>query len=553
SAGTVIEFQNAFKFNVQGRLLALGNVNERIIFTALNPAVGWKGIRFHNTPATNDTSIIEFCIIQYGNATGLDYYDKMGGGIFVYNFSKLIIRNNIITNNQAQYYGAGIACWYYANPIIVNNLICHNTASSVAGGVMIYQYSNPVFLGNTVVYNKSNSYGGGIYCYYSTTEIKNCIVYGNDGSMYDQVYPSNLTTISYSDIQDGYQGTGNIDEDPDFVDPAAGPGNNYDGLKHNYSVSTASPIIDAGTAVSYGYLYPGVYDIDGNLRVDGVSIDMGAYEYVSSLIGCGTISTNTTWSGSVVMTCNVTVMNGKVLTISPGTRIKILGDYKLVVQGKIYAVGKNDSMITFNAVDKIAGWQGIRFENVSTSNDTSKIEYCIIQDGNANGLGSMESYGGGLYISYTPKLIVRNNIISNNYAKTYGGGIYLRYSSAKLVGNLVVNNECRSSYGGGIYISNSTSSSYTPYIVNNTISNNKSTNYAGGLYLYSSYATVKNNIIYGNTGGLFVTVTQKNLYIPTSSPMSTITYSDIAGGIYTGSGNISSTPLFKKSNTRIWY
>ncbi|MFC2114566.1 immunoglobulin domain-containing protein, partial [Bacteroidota bacterium] len=548
--GVVVEFQGAYKLNVQGRLRALGAVNDRIVFTttASNQASGWRGIRFYNTPSTNDTSLIDFCIIQYGNAVGSGYYDQMGGGIFVYNFSKLIIKNNIITNNQAVYYGAGIACWYYASPVIVNNLICHNSASSVAGGVMIYQYSNPVFIGNTVVRNKSNSYGGGIYIYYSTTQIKNCIIYGNDGGSYDQIYPSSGASLSYCNVENGYQGTGNIADDPLFVDPATGPGNNYNGLQYNYSVSTSSPVIDAGIGTTYGYLYPGIYDVGGNLRVDGQGVDIGAYEYVASTVGCGYVTVDTTWTGSVVITCDVTIVSGKTLTIAPGTKVKVIGDYKIDIKGRILAIGTQDSFITFNAVNKVEGWGGLYFYSLSSSNDTSKIEYCKIQDGIANNSGySYSYYGGAITIAYWSKVILRNNIISNNYASSYGGGIYIRYSSAQLIGNVIVNNESGGSYGGGMYLYNYTSSTYTPVIINNTIANNKAYYYAG-VYIHSPYSTFKNNIIWGNRSTYpYYTISQQNLYNYSSS--TPITYSDVEGGILSGTGNISNTPLFKNPST----
>src|SRR5688572_3770467 len=63
--GVTIEFQGHYKFNVQGRLLAIGTATDTIIFTAVNTTTGWWGVRFDNTPATNDTSKIKYCKLQY--------------------------------------------------------------------------------------------------------------------------------------------------------------------------------------------------------------------------------------------------------------------------------------------------------------------------------------------------------------------------------------------------------------------------------------------------------------------------------------------------------
>jgi len=63
-------------------------------------------------------------------------------------------------------------------------------------------------------------------------------------------------TATYSDIQGGWPGTGNIDSDPEFTDPANG----------NYNLSETSPCIDAGDPLS-------------PLDPDGTITDMGAWFY----------------------------------------------------------------------------------------------------------------------------------------------------------------------------------------------------------------------------------------------------------------------------------
>ena len=68
--GTYIEFQGHYKFNVQGQILAVGSEQDSIYFTAINHDEGWHGIRFDNTPATNDSSKFYYCSLKYGRATG---------------------------------------------------------------------------------------------------------------------------------------------------------------------------------------------------------------------------------------------------------------------------------------------------------------------------------------------------------------------------------------------------------------------------------------------------------------------------------------------------
>jgi hypothetical protein len=89
--------------------------------------------------------------------------------------------------------------------------------------------------------------------------------------------------ISYSDIQasggsgawDSNLGTddgNNIDADPLF---------RHDGLG-NLWLAASSPAIDAGNGAA---VPPGVTtDLDGNPRIVGAAVDMGAYEYSASLV-----------------------------------------------------------------------------------------------------------------------------------------------------------------------------------------------------------------------------------------------------------------------------
>ena len=98
--------------------------------------------------------------------------------------------------------------------------------------------------------------GGGIYCYPSST-ITNCILWGDSAN---EIHGDPV--ITYSDIQGGYSGEGNIDSDPLFI----GSG--------NYHLTALSPCIDKGTAQGA----PNT-DIDGTPRPQGAGYDMGAYEF----------------------------------------------------------------------------------------------------------------------------------------------------------------------------------------------------------------------------------------------------------------------------------
>ena len=70
--------------------------------------------------------------------------------------------------------------------------------------------------------------------------------------------------VTYSDIQGGYAGEGNIDADPLFVAPDDG----------DYHLSAGSPCIDAGSIISDS----GGVDFWGN-RITDHKPDIGAHEW----------------------------------------------------------------------------------------------------------------------------------------------------------------------------------------------------------------------------------------------------------------------------------
>ncbi|MHC4343238.1 MAG: choice-of-anchor Q domain-containing protein [Planctomycetota bacterium] len=262
-------------------------------FTITNGrAYSGGGIYGNHTKAT-----IAHNLITANVATGGPNWDGKGGGIFACDG---IIRNNTITNNRALYSGGGVHAY---DGMIESNLIWGNCAEIFGGGGIYCRYnwpdysSCPTIRNCTIVNNTSGvdctgqyGIGGGIYFSDGNCHaVSSCIIRGNvadDGPQIGLVdyslnpaEPVVTVAVAYSNIEDGQGavythgycdliwGSGNIDTDPCLVDPC----------NNDYHLSAGSPCINAADP-NY-VMGMGETDIDGQPRVMGSRLDMGADEF----------------------------------------------------------------------------------------------------------------------------------------------------------------------------------------------------------------------------------------------------------------------------------
>jgi len=209
-----------------------------------------------------------------------------GGGVSC--FRNMNLFNCEIINNSA-YSGGGVDCHQDYGSIFSNCVISGNLASYSGGGVDFGKKSE--LLNCLISDNLSSNFGGGIHFSYGGT-IKNCTVVSNSaqngGGVYCELYGSNLNSIIYYNIADNgtnyynsgteivYEyscawpiitnGVGNISDNPNFVNPDA----------NNWRLQSTSPCINSGTN-AYA---PMPYDLAGNPRIIGGTVDMGCYEVV---------------------------------------------------------------------------------------------------------------------------------------------------------------------------------------------------------------------------------------------------------------------------------
>jgi hypothetical protein len=168
------------------------------------------GIVIYNSSPTIRHNIIAFnqCI----NPEGVRFLG--GGGINATN-SSAIISNNIIYKNTAQD-GGGVKLGHNPESIFRNNIVAYNT--NIGRGGMWIRGDQGKFINNTIAFNSSEKSGGIGLHNNPTVNIENCIIYGNtNDSSSSQIVGSGNITITNTNIEGGWAGNGNIDENPLFV------------------------------------------------------------------------------------------------------------------------------------------------------------------------------------------------------------------------------------------------------------------------------------------------------------------------------------------------
>jgi hypothetical protein len=130
------------------------------------------------------------------------------------------------TNAAGLYLGEGDSEVYH-------NIIAKNAAGTggSVGGVFIFGGS-PTVANNTIVENFGDGFVNDSLT--NVTSINNIVYFNTASNVLDN---TGLLAVTFSNVDGGYPGTGNIDVIPIFSDPST----------NNYRVSFGSPEIDAGS------------------------------------------------------------------------------------------------------------------------------------------------------------------------------------------------------------------------------------------------------------------------------------------------------------------
>jgi predicted outer membrane repeat protein len=216
--------------------------------TTIDCGGGGRGFGFHN--GEGPSSIVQGFTIRNGSAYN-------GGGIYCLSSSPTIKANRIIANS-ALWDGGGMYC-LWSSPMIEGNTIAGNSAADNGGGIYCQSCAPPIEA--TTLFGNAAASGGGICCGdYSSPSVTNSVLWGDSAGGSQEIFVAATGTIeiSYSDVESGWPGEGNIDADPIFVWAEKG----------DCRLLWGSPCIDAGD--------PGLVDPDGTRR------DMGAHPFDQS-------------------------------------------------------------------------------------------------------------------------------------------------------------------------------------------------------------------------------------------------------------------------------
>jgi len=179
----------------------------------------------------SDAEIID-CLIE----DNMGFNNSLGGGVYCWQ-SKVLLAGCTISSNSASgnIIGGGLYGGGSSSDIFLKNCIIFRNTAELGGGLFIgsapwsssdsirekVTIVNCTIANNNLSGSTSSSKGGGIHSISSNISVSNSIVWHNKGEAVYLNNPSMSSPVLYSDIEGGYIGQENIDDDPRFASMGA--------------------------------------------------------------------------------------------------------------------------------------------------------------------------------------------------------------------------------------------------------------------------------------------------------------------------------------------
>ena len=272
-----------YQIDLLGKAIALRSVNgPQATVIDIQADIQNQRLGFYLHQQETSLTIIEGFTIKHGNSFN-------GAGMMLFNSSPAV-HNCIFTENQANcwggalYYDSGSSpkftdCKFINNystddggaifgfngsPVFRNCLFSNNDGTLTGGAITTFGTGTPHLINCTVVGNNA-LWGSAVYS--NNVKMTNSIVWDNTGQS-EAIYTwAGPLEVTYSIVQGGYEGDGNLSINPQFLDAANG----------DFHLVRNSPGVDAGDP---SFVAPaGAVDIDGDPRIFGTVVDLGIDEY----------------------------------------------------------------------------------------------------------------------------------------------------------------------------------------------------------------------------------------------------------------------------------
>jgi len=207
------------------------------------------------------------------NCSFIENTSRYGGAMFNFG-SAPILANCAFRRNRGYDYGGGMYNSYNSALVLKNCTFIANHAGTYGAGISNngceISLTNCTFVSNSSQNGSALAFSG----WQNDVELRSCIICDSAEPMWNK--DNSEIDIRYSNVSGGWPGVGNIDTDPQFVD-ADGPDNIPGTKDDDLRLSLSSPCVNTGDP---NYVPdPGETDINGNGRIAGGRIDMGAYEF----------------------------------------------------------------------------------------------------------------------------------------------------------------------------------------------------------------------------------------------------------------------------------
>jgi hypothetical protein len=424
-------------------------------------------------------------VIERNRIAGNVVLDGPGGGLSVVGPGEATVRGNLVLANHARYNDGGLfaSTDESSRLFLINNTFLANRGYT--------DHALTIYGTNFEAVNNLVAFGGSVRVFAAENWRNNC-VFGNDGTNYE------------GGIVDPTGTNGNIS-----VDPLLG----WSRERAEYHLQPGSPCIDAGTMAG---ISPGDLDLDGEARVLGGMVDIGADELGSEPMSFIPRIVRVSVSGDDA--------NDGLSWANAKRTIQSALDHAVGESSEVWvAAGHYDGQIHLRPVVKLfGGFAG----SESTRNERNPKLHPTVLDGGGvtnvvrgeyldqvvelNGFviqNGRAVQGGGIKLLRAPISIVNNRIQANGTFQgnagfnagppDAGGALFVQESDARLEGNVIQSNFAL--IGGAAYVRSGRS-----LFQRNLIMANVSTNLgfhgelAAGLVLNSSGTVVANNQFIGN-------------------------------------------------------